>query len=131
MFRKIVLALLVLAIVPLVVPYYASASHRTRFRNHNGWNHNGWNHNGSLHCVTVTSWQPVSQFVLSTNGVFVQVVQVQPVKQIQCFPVQTVQPVVLRKVVVIKQNGHFKKFKRKVIVVHRRVHDDDDDDDDD
>ncbi|MGH2376022.1 MAG: hypothetical protein ACRDIC_21450 [bacterium] len=121
MVRKVMLALLLLAIVPLVVPAHASASHRVTFPNHNG----------SFHCVTVTSWQPVSHFVLATNGVFVQVVQVQPVKQIQCFPIQTVQPVLIRKVVIIKQNGHFKKFKRKVIVVHRHVHHDDDDDDDD
>ncbi len=104
-----------------MVRFRASASYRATFRNHTV----------SLYCVTVTSWQPVSHFVLSTNGVFVQVIQVQPVKQVQCFPVQIVQPVIIKRVV-IKQNGHLKKFKRvKVIVVHRRAHHDDDDDDDD
>ncbi len=157
MFRKIVIVLLALAVVPLVVPSQAFASHRTKSASYNGWNRTGWSHygwnrngyyngwslngrnyngyNGSLHCVTLTGWQPVSQFVLATNGVFIQAAQVHPVRQVQCFPVHSVHPVGARNVVVIRQDRHFRnfngKFKRKVIVVHRRAHDYDDDYDDD
>lgn len=108
MVRKVILVLLVLAIAPLVVPSRASASHDVPFPTQTV----------SFQCVTVTRWQPVSQFVLSTNGVFVQVVKVEPVQQVQCFPSQIVQPVVIKKVI-IKQNGngHSRKFRRAKFIV--------------
>ncbi len=95
MIRKVTLVMLGLAVVPLAVPARASAHQDAAFIAQPM----------PLHCFTITRSQPVSQFVLSTGGVFVQVVKNEPVNDVQCVP-HFVQPVVVKRVVIIKHNGN-------------------------
>ncbi len=96
MIRKVTLVMLGLAVVPLAVPARASAHQDAAFIAQPM----------PLHCFTITRSQPVSQFVLSTGGVFVQVVKNEPVNDVQCVPAQVVRPVVVQRVVIIKHNGN-------------------------
>ncbi len=143
MVRKVIVALLVVAIAPLIAPSRASAHHEAVFLPQK---------TVSFQCFTVTRLQPVSHFVFATNGVFVRLVKTEPVQEVQCVPAQVVQSVFVKRVVIIRQNGngvflhngngfgngvfrhrgngHFKKFQIKIIVVRHHVQFEKDDDDD-